>query len=137
MAADTALADSQLNCVLDRDRLRRMDILARQLAVCRAHGVVCVPTGPEATLGVALGTLDGRAPLHGLRHSPAGHTCGWYIWAGDEIPAADDAFAPLHADHLHQRAPTALPYLGLPPGWRFLVAGDYVDVWYDAALLDV
>ncbi len=28
-----------------------------------------------------------------------------------------------------------LPYLGLPPGWRFLVAPGYVDVWEDPALL--
>jgi hypothetical protein len=28
-----------------------------------------------------------------------------------------------------------LKFLGLPPGWRFLTDGLYVDVWYDAALL--
>jgi hypothetical protein len=114
-----------------------MDVLCGQLEVCRAHGVACVPTAPEAKLGVALGTLDGRLPLNGLRHPPTADTCGWYIWAGEDWPDADDAFAPLHAEHLHQRVPEALPYLGLPPGWRFLVAGDYADVWYDAALLDV
>ena len=114
-----------------------MDILARQVEVCRAHGVECVPTAPEAKLGAALASLDGRLPLHGLRHPPVGDTCGWYVWAGEELPTADDAFAPLHTEHLHQRAPEALPYLGLPPGWRFLVASDYVDVWYDPALLSV
>ena len=114
-----------------------MDVLARQLEVCRAHGVTCVPTPAEAKLGVALATLDGRQPLHGLRHPPEGDTCGWYLWAGEALPRADDAFAPLHAEHLRQRAPEALPYLGLPPGWRFLLADNYIDVWYDAALLDV
>jgi hypothetical protein len=28
-------------------------------------------------------------------------------------------------------------FLGLPPGWRFLVAGDYEDVWEEQSLLDV
>jgi hypothetical protein len=27
--------------------------------------------------------------------------------------------------------------LGLPPGWRFLIAPGYLDVWYDASLLDI
>ena len=25
-------------------------------------------------------------------------------------------------------------YLGLAPGWRFLIAGDYEDVWFDERL---
>ncbi|WP_459213513.1 immunity protein Imm33 domain-containing protein [Paraburkholderia caribensis] len=28
-----------------------------------------------------------------------------------------------------------MPYLGLPPGWRFLIAEGYEDVWEDAKLL--
>lgn len=31
--------------------------------------------------------------------------------------------------------PQALRYLGLPPGWRFLVAAAYEDIWFDPALL--
>jgi hypothetical protein len=34
------------------------------------------------------------------------------------------------------KCPEALPFLGLPPGYRFLVAGEYVDVWYDSTLLE-
>jgi hypothetical protein len=114
-----------------------MDVLARQLEVCRAYGAECAPTAPEAKLGVALRTLDGRQPINGLRHPPQGDTCGWYLWAGEVMPAADDAFFPVHSAHLHELAPEALSYLGLPPGWRFLLTGHYVDVWYDSALLDV
>jgi hypothetical protein len=29
------------------------------------------------------------------------------------------------------------PYLALPPGWRFLLAPGYEDVWYDPTLLDL
>ena len=43
----------------------------------------------------------------------------------------------MHVSHLPEECPEALPFLALPPGWRFLVAGDYVDVWYDESLLNV
>ena len=29
-----------------------------------------------------------------------------------------------------------LPYLGLAPGWRFLLAPGHVDVWFDPATLE-
>ena len=35
----------------------------------------------------------------------------------------------LHAVHLADHCPSVLPYLGLPPGWRFLIAPGYEDVW--------
>ena len=39
--------------------------------------------------------------------------------------------------HLAQEwCPAVLPYLSLPPGFRFLIAPDYEDVWEDAALLE-
>ena len=42
-----------------------------------------------------------------------------------------DFFVPLHVAHLPEWCEAALPFLLLPPGGRFLVAGDYVDVWFD------
>jgi hypothetical protein len=30
-----------------------------------------------------------------------------------------------------------LPYLALPPGWRFFLATGVEDAWYDPKLLDV
>ncbi len=58
------------------------------------------------------------------------------MWAGDFSDAAD-FFKTLHLSHLTEWRPEVEPYLGLPPGWRFLIAPDYEDVWYDAALLDI
>jgi hypothetical protein len=37
--------------------------------------------------------------------------------------------------HLGDWCPTAIPYLGLPPGWRFLIASDHEEVWFDESLL--
>jgi len=106
-----------------------------QMALCRQYGREFVPCPSDSKLGLALQTL-GRMPINGLRHRPANGTNGWYIWAG-EYSSDKDFFAPLHTWHLPQRLPEAVRFLGLPPGNRFLVAGDYVDVWFDEFLLRV
>ena len=28
-------------------------------------------------------------------------------------------------------------YLGMPPGWRFLVSGNFEDIWFDQSLLEI
>ena len=60
-----------------------------------------------------------------------------YIWAGEHMSTEDDFFKPLHVDHLGEWGPQVLKYLGLSPGWRFLIAGEYEDVWFDPEGLDV
>lgn len=74
-------------------------------------------------------------PLHGLRMAPEETTSGWFLWTG-EMSEDADFFEPVHVVHLGDICPLALPFLGLPPGWRFLTDGDYVDVWFDGALLE-
>lgn len=103
---------------------------------CRQYGCECVLAGPDSKVGFALGTRD-RVPLNGLRHPPQGDTNGWYLWGGEDFPSQDDAFSPLHTKHLIEYGPELLKFLGLPPGYRFLVAGDYVDVWFDPSLLNI
>jgi hypothetical protein len=90
---------------------------------------------PDTKLGLALGTRA-LLPLNGLRHPPTDDTNGWYIWCGEELSRAADFFSPMHTAHVKDKCPEALPFLGLPPGYRFLVAGEYVDVWYDSTLLE-
>jgi hypothetical protein len=65
---------------------------------------------------------------------PEGDTTGWYLWSG-ELSQSDDFFEPLHVKHLNERCPEVTPYLGLPAGWRFLLAPNHEDIWYDEALL--
>ena len=85
-------------------------------------------------MGVSASALAGVRPLHGLRHPPVGDTCGWYVWAGD---LSDDAgfFQAMHVEHVTEALPLIAPYLSLPPGWRFLLADGYEDVWEDQTLL--
>jgi hypothetical protein len=104
--------------------------------LCRQHGVAPARPALDSKAGVALGTLH-LEPLNGLRHPADGDACGWYLWGGD---LSDDAdfFQSLHVAHLADVCPRVVPYLALPPGWRFLLGtGEHVDVWHDAALLDV
>jgi hypothetical protein len=60
---------------------------------------------------------------------------GWYIWAGTELSASPDFFRPLHLTHVPEWCPAVMKYLGLPPGWRFLIADGHEDVWFDESLL--
>jgi hypothetical protein len=106
------------------------------LAICAAQNVAPDLPANDRIVGIALTTLH-LDPLNGLRSSPEGRTCGWYIWGGRDLPDAPDFFASLQVAHLTDRCPSVLPYLALPPGWRFLLgANNHVDVWHDPKLLD-
>ncbi|MFN2545153.1 MAG: hypothetical protein ABR600_11395 [Actinomycetota bacterium] len=106
-----------------------------QRLVCERFRVTPFAAPADLKVGVAPNIKDGVWPLNGLRHPPEGDTTGWYIWAGEELSEAPDFFEPLHVGHLAERCPAVLPYLALPPGWRFLLAPDFEDVWQDPTLL--
>jgi hypothetical protein len=113
------------------------NVIKEQQEVCKEHGTVWVAAPDHFKVGIARNVRTGLEPLNGFRHPPQGDTTGWYIWAGEEFSPAPDFFEPMHVAHLAEHCPAALKFLGLPPGWRFLTAGDYVDVWEDPKLLDV
>jgi len=107
-----------------------------QRAFSRKQSADYVASPPESKLGFALST-KGLAPLNGLRHPAQGETNGWYLWCGEKYSRAADFFQPLHTRHVYESYPQVAKLLGLPPGYRFLLAGDYLDVWYDESLLNV
>jgi hypothetical protein len=114
-----------------------MTISAEQLTVCEKYGATPSDTSPRLKAGVAINVWGDLVPVNGLRHPPVGNTSGWFLWAGEELSAEPDFFRPIHIEHLSEIRPEVLKYLALPPGWRFLIAGDYEDVWYDKSLLNV
>jgi hypothetical protein len=118
-------------------RMSEDEIAELQRAECSARGVAYAPAPFHLKVGIARNVGSGLQPLNGLRHPPEGDTTGWYIWAGEELSEAVDFFEPMHVAHLVEHCPLALRFLGLPPGWRFLTDGEYVDCWYDAKLLDI
>lgn len=111
-------------------------IEVEQIATCKHYSVSFMPAPLDSKVGFALQTAD-QNPINGLRHPPTGDTNGWYIWGGKELSADPSFFSPLHTQHLLMRRPEVVKYLGLPPGYRFLIAGSYVDIWFDPTLLDI
>src|SRR5581483_3876502 len=109
--------------------------IAEQKKCCAKFETIFFSTPAESKVGAAANIAEGIYPLNGLRHPPSHGTSGWYLWAGTELSNAPDFFIPLHAGHLLEWCPEILKYLGLPPGWRFLIAEGYEDVWFDQSLL--
>ena len=112
-------------------------ITAEQRETCARFGVNPEALGTRDLAGVADTVLPHVKLIHGLRHPRVGDSSGWYIWGGEEWSSADDFFKPVHVSHLEQLSPPVLRYLALPPGWRFLIADGYEDVWFDEAILKV
>jgi hypothetical protein len=111
------------------------DLREQQLNVCKRFGVEPFPAPSDLKVGIARNVRTGLWPLNGLRHPPEGDTTGWYIWAGEELKSDAGFFDPLHVEHIGEWRREVLPYLALPPGWRFLIAPNYEDVWFDESLL--
>ncbi len=97
----------------------------------------------ESPLGLKVGIAENvkknkLQPLNGLRHPPEGDTTGWYLWRGKKFSRSPDFFKPMHVKHLQELCPEALKFLGLAPGFRFLIDDkDVEDVWYDPSLLEI
>jgi hypothetical protein len=106
-----------------------------QAKLCKKWGAAFLPTLGSQKVGVSENVRESVYPINGLRHSPVGDTSGWYIWGGENLGGEDDFFLPLHAEHLSEWCPDVEKYLGLAPGWRFLIAPGFEDVWFDPSLL--
>jgi len=106
-----------------------------QIDVCDRFDVDFFPSPSGLKIGIIENVKTGVVPIHGTRHRPTKTTTGWYVWAGDEFSKDPDFFKPLHVIHLSEWCVAIIPYLGLPPGWRFLITENYEDVWFDEDLL--
>jgi hypothetical protein len=99
--------------------------------LAREHGYEPCPALEWEKVGVASNVRSGLQPINGVRCLPENGTTGWYIWAGETMSNDPDFFEPLHVAHLQEWCPAVIPFLELPPGWRFLIAPGYQDVWFD------
>ncbi|RKQ69008.1 hypothetical protein DES40_1785 [Litorimonas taeanensis] len=116
------------------DLTNKIEITQRE--VCADYGAIYCPSPFENIIGISAQVKKGEEPIHGLRHPLSEGTNGWYVWAG-EYSEDPDFFKPIHTEHIMDLYPSILKFLGLPPGWRFLKAHGYEDVWYDGELLKV
>lgn len=112
-------------------------IVEEQKGICKRYSAEFTPTDLEAMIGLSDNTDGINIPINGLRHPPEGQGSGWFIWSGKELSEKSDFFKPTHAKHLKDNCSMILKFLGLPPGYRFLYTGDYLDIWYDPKLLNI
>ncbi|WP_143688252.1 immunity protein Imm33 domain-containing protein [Streptomyces sp. 3214.6] len=107
-------------------------MIDRQRKLCLRVKASYLSVGNVEKIGVSKGVLeDPQWPIHGVRVKPERGTCGWYIWTGKHDPDDPDFFAPVHAKHLFEVRPDICDYLGMSPGWRFLIAPNHEDIWFD------
>jgi hypothetical protein len=103
-------------------------------AFCDDLDLPFVEAPGESISGVAVQTLHLR-PLNALRLPLMPGTSGWYIWGGD-YSDHPDFYKPTHTHHLVESTPEIIKFLGLPPGYRILLAPGHEDVWFDESLLE-
>lgn len=113
-----------------------MDYIVNQKIICKKYNSPFIESPNYLKVGISLNVKNGIKPLNGLRHHQKGDTSGWYIWAGEEFSDDPNFFVPLHIEHFPEWCPEVIQYLGLAPGWRFLLAPGHVDVWEDKSLLN-
>ena len=105
-------------------------VFEEQKLLCAKYGVKFYSCGPDDRAGVALATLLNE-PVHGSRERNEDGTSSWYIWAG-EYSTDPDFYQPLCAGHIENYLPLVMPYLALPPGYKFIIdRNGYEDVWID------
>ena len=108
-----------------------------QMNLCSRYGAEYLPSPSNFKVGISENVRDQIDPINGLRHPPKGDTTGWYIYAGEVLSDDPEFFLPLHVAHVKDWCPQVGKYLGLAPGWRFLIAADFEDVWFDDSLLEI
>lgn len=113
------------------------DLVSVQQALCQEYSAQYQPTLLDSLIGVARNMDNGQYPINGLRHTEDDGTSGWFVWSGEKLLQDDDFFQPMHAEHVIEDNPLIAKYLGLAPGWRFLIDPNtnYEDVWFDESLL--
>ncbi|HEY7772868.1 MAG TPA: hypothetical protein VIC26_06790 [Marinagarivorans sp.] len=109
-------------------------MMPTQKDMCIKHGAIPCPSHDNDLMDLAKHSI-GQLPINGCRRTPSDGHCGWSLWCGAETPA-DTAFSQLPASNVQRSLAEAYRYLALPPGYRFLIAGAYAKVWFDATLLE-
>jgi hypothetical protein len=106
----------------------------KQKEICEKYNSEWKPINEKSK--IAISDNLNLEKLNGLRHKTEKGKICWYIWSG-EYSENDDFFKTICAEHLLQRNPKIIKYLGLDDGFRFLITeSGYEDVWFDKNLLE-
>lgn len=115
------------------------EIEQEQKDVCKRLNLTWTPVAKELMIAINNTLFTNSQPINGLRHPKQKIIDGWYIWSGGEIPQKEvEYFNPIHPEHLLEKCPLVLKYLGLPYGYRFQIDNkSYEDIWFDQSILDI
>ena len=109
--------------------------IENQKDICKKYNSKWRPVNKKWIIGVSK-NLE-KDPINGLRHPSENGTTGWFIWTG-EYQETNDFFQPMCAEHLLEKRPEIIKYLGLEVGFRFLAdKKGYEDIWYDEKLKEI
>ena len=109
--------------------------IEKQKEICEKYGSNWKPI--NKSLNIAISENLDLKTLNGLRHKANKSEVCWFIWSG-EYSENDIFFKPICVEHLLQRKPKLIDYLGLDEGFRFLIDdNNYEDVWFDEKLLEI
>lgn len=115
------------------------NIEQEQIEVCKRHNLLYTPIDLNLMIAINESLFSSLQPINGLRHPKENKIDGWYLWSGGEIPQDNnDFFIPIHIEHLIEKQPLVLKYLGLPYGCRFQIdLNGYEDIWFDKSILEI
>lgn len=108
-----------------------MTVGVTQQDICKKYGSEFFPVSDYEKVGISENVKHGARPLNGVRIVLEDGSSRWFIWGGEEMSKDKDFFLPLHYSHIGAWEKLLLPYLGLAPGWRFIITETYEDVWFD------
>ena len=105
------------------------NLLNIQEEICKKYGSKFEPINPQEMIAVAIDSV-GKMPINGIRHFLKGNEkISWFLYCG-EFSEKIDFFKPMHAEHLKDFLPEAIPFLALEKGFRFIIDDSgYEDVW--------
>ena len=106
-----------------------------QRKVCGRYSADFTPIHWASRVAVAADFFSDALPKNGLRIAANDNMTGWYLYAGETMSEDAGYFKPYCSGHLPHLLPSVVAYLGLPIGWRFLLAPNYEDVWHDESLV--
>lgn len=110
-------------------------IIDMQREVCKRFGATHYASDENNTVYFA-GETQGLLPVHGERVRGGENQSGWYVWCGGNRFDRDDFFQEMSVFEFAGRVPLAYSFLGLPPGFKFLVAGGHQRAWLEEGLLE-
>jgi hypothetical protein len=107
--------------------------IEKQKEICEKYKSKWKPISKNLKIGISENL--NLEIIYGLRHKTEDGKACWFIHSG-EYTGEENFYKPICAEHLLQRKPKLIDYLGLDEGFRFIIdEKGHEDVWFDENLI--